>query len=114
MNAVQLHMKACTEQIQDLVATVKALHTENAKTMKELQCARHALRDVTNEVKVTKKHCAKAEKEASSLREACKSAHNDYMILEESFEDTLVEKLKLSKNYQLLKMPQLSLLIVRN
>ena len=84
------------------MATVIALRTENAETMEELQCARYALRDVTNEVKATKKHCAKVEKEALSL-EACKSAHNDYMILEESVEDTLVEKLKLSNELALVQ-----------
>ena len=103
MSTVQLQVKACTEQIQELVATVKALQTENAETMRELQFARHALRDVTNEVKVTKKHCAKAKKEALSLKKAFKSAHTDYIILEESVEDTLEENLKLSNELALVQ-----------
>ena len=103
MSTVQLQVKACTEKIQELVATVKALQTENAETMRELQFARHALRDVTNEVKVAKKHYAKAKKEALSLEKAFKSAHTDYIILEESVEDTLEENLKLSNEFALVQ-----------
>ena len=97
MNVVQLQIKECTEQIQKLVATVNALKRENAETIKELQCTKHALRDVTNEMKVIKKQCIRAEKEASSFEKACKSAHSDCVILEELVEDTLEENLKLSK-----------------
>ena len=94
MNAVQLQVKECTEQIQKLVATVNALKIENAETIKELQCTKHALRDVTNEVKVIKKHCIRAEKEVSSLEKACKSAHSDCVNFEESVENALLKSLK--------------------
>ena len=91
MSTVQLQVKACTEQIQELVATVKALQTENAETMRELQCTIHALRDVTNEVKVIKKHCAEAEEEASSLKKA--ATHSDCVNYEELVENTLLKAL---------------------
>ena len=97
MNVVQLQVKECTEIFQKLMATVNALKIENAETTKELQCTKHALRDVTYEMKVIKKQCIRAEKEASSLEKACKSAHSDCVILEELVEDTLEESLKLSK-----------------
>ena len=64
LNTVQLQVKECTEQIKKLVTLVNGLKKENAETVKELQCTKHALRDVTNEVKVIKKQWAKAEKEA--------------------------------------------------
>ena len=64
MNTVQLQVKECTEQITKLVTLVNGLKKANAETVKELQCTKHALRDVTNEVKVIKKQWAKAEKEA--------------------------------------------------
>ena len=62
MNTVQPQVKEFTEQIQKLVPTVNALKIENAETIKELQCTKHGLRDVTNEVKVIKKQCIRAEK----------------------------------------------------
>ena len=96
MNAVQLQVKECMEQIQKLVATVNALKIDNAEMIKELQCTKHALRDVTNEVKVKviKKQCIRAEKEASSLEKACKSAQSDCVNFEESVENTLLKALK--------------------
>ena len=94
MNGVQLQVKECTEQIQKLVATVNALKIENDEMINELQCTKHALRDVTNEVKVIKKHCIRAEKEVSSLEKACKSAHSDCVNFEESVENALLKALK--------------------
>ena len=82
MSTVQLQVKACTEQIQELMAT---------ETMRELQCTIHALRDVTNEVKVIKKHCAEAEEEASSLKKA--ATHSDCVDYEELVKNTLLKAL---------------------
>ena len=58
MNTVQLQLKEFTGQMKKLVA----LLNENGK---ELQCTKHALKDVTNEVKVIKMQWVKAEKDTS-------------------------------------------------
>ena len=96
LNTVQLQVKECTEQIKKLVTLVNGLKKENAETVKELQCTKHALRDVTNEVKVIKKQWAKAEKEATSLEKEYNSVASDCAILEESIENTREDNLKLS------------------
>ena len=85
---------------------------ENAETVKELDCSKHALKDVTNEVKVIIKHWVKAEKEAKSLEKAYNSVASDCAILEESIENTR-EVVQFKWNYLQLRMLQLSVLILR-
>ena len=104
LNTVQLQVKECTEQIKKLVTLVNGLKKENAETVKELQCTKHALRDVTNEVKVIKKQWAKAAKEATSLEKEYNSVASDCAILEESIENTREDNLKLSTALGLVQM----------